>query len=138
MIFHSFPFLHISFMNPTRWNISLYFITVYPILFQYVYIYIPIMATWRPALVYLKTSSQMFHVWNICHHVHTNHGNVYRYRVRFKPPLKPIYHGWDLSENLVPSLYTGWLIGIPVCGTTAPFDIRLIVKGLQLRHECSM
>lgn len=40
MIFHSFPFLHISFMNPTRWNISLYFITVYPILFQYVYIYI--------------------------------------------------------------------------------------------------
>ena len=70
--------------------------------------------------------------------MYTQITEMYRYRVRFKPPLKPIYHGWDLSENLVPSLYTGWLIGIPVCGTTAPFDIRLIVKGLQLRHECSM
>ena len=38
----------------------------------------------------------------------------------FKPQLKPIYHGWDLSENLVPSLYTGWLIGIPVMGCDSP------------------
>ena len=38
----------------------------------------------------------------------------------FKPPLKPEYHGWDLSENLVPSLYTGWLIGIPVMGCDSP------------------
>jgi hypothetical protein len=34
--------------------------------------------------------------------------------------------------------YASHNIPIPICGTTAPFDIRLIVKGLQLRHECSM
>ena len=79
------------------------------------------MATWRPALVYLKTSSQMFHVWNICHHVHTQITEMYIGIVYgFKPPLKPEYHGWDLSENLVPSLYTGWLIGIPVMGCDSP------------------